>query len=234
MNQSHKNKLLQQYGSQAIVEVLAPYVTQERKARIDGVLAGRLGSLHLAMESPCDLNNALAAIRSAESLGVSHVHIIAPQADARLTQTITRGAVYWIDVSFYATLDAFIEAARALGLQLAGGVINATLPLADVPIDRPLCILVGNEQRGLTAQAIEACNIRYKIPMYGMTESLNMSVSAAISLYELGKRKRERLQASSDLTPVMQQDLLAQYYLNSTALRLAESVLKRFAVPLGG
>lgn len=229
MNQSHKNKLLQQYGASAIVSSLAPYVTVERKARIDSVLAGRLGSLHLAMEMPCDLNNALAAIRSAEALGVAKVHIICPQADARLAKTITRGAVYWIEVSFYDTLMSFLTEARALGLQLAGGVVNASVALTEVPIDRPLCVLVGNEQRGLSVDAAQACDIRFKIPMYGMTESLNMSVSAAISLYELGKRKRSALQAATDLTPAMQQDLLAQYYLNSTALRLAESVLKRFA-----
>lgn len=227
MNQSHKNRLLKQYGAQSIIEALEPMISQERQARIQSVLAGRLSSIHLAIEQPCDINNALAAIRSAEAMGISQVHLIAPEADARLTQSITRGAVYWIELSFYRDLSDFLQTARKLQLRLAAATPRASTQLGELPIDGLLCIMIGNEQRGLTNAAESAADLMYKIPMQDMAESFNLSVSAAISLYDLTQRKRVALGGQSDLTVAMQQDLLAEYYLNSTTLRIAEGVLRR-------
>jgi tRNA (guanosine-2'-O-)-methyltransferase len=227
MNQSHKNRLLAQFGARSIIEALEPMISQERQTRIQSVLAGRLSSIHLAIEQPCDINNALAAIRSAEAMGIAQVHLIAPQADARLTQSITRGAVYWVDLSFYDDLNEFLVRARTLSLRLAAATPRASQVLAELPIDGPLCIMIGNEQRGLSKEAESAADLAYKIPMQGMSESFNLSVSAAISLYDLTQRKRASLGGQSDLTEAMHKDLLAAYYLNSTTLRIAEGVLRR-------
>ena len=107
---------------------------------------------------------------------------------------------------------------------VAGGTVDATVALSDVPVEKPLCIIIGNEQRGLSKSAQAACDIRYQIPMFGMSESLNLSVSAAISLYDTTSRKRQLLKCASDLTQDQQATLRAQYYLNSVSARLSEAL----------
>ena len=132
--------------------------------------------------------------------------------------------MYWVNVHYYETLNEFLEFAKQAGILLAGGTVDATAALSNVPIEKPLCIIIGNEQRGLSEAAQSACDIRYQIPMFGMSESLNLSVSAAISLYDTTSRKRQQLKCASDLTQQEQSTLRAQYYLNSVSARLSEAL----------
>ena len=82
----------------------------------------------------------------------------------------------------------------------AEGGLKEVLPLDKIPLDHPVCLVFGNEIRGLSPQAVRSCEHLFTIPMYGMTESLNLSVSAAISLYETLRRKRMLLGRPGDLT----------------------------------
>ncbi|PHQ81451.1 MAG: hypothetical protein COB66_02150 [Coxiella sp. (in: Bacteria)] len=217
--------ILNQHAPDVITERLEPYINKLRQQRIDEVISGRLKDIQLAIACPSDINNAFATIRTAEALGVSNVHIITPEGTALMARSITQGAFYWVDIHFYEHFDAFLDYANDHQLLLAGGTVDATTPLHEVPIDNPICILIGNEHRGLTEAAQNACRIRYKIPMVGMSESMNLSVSAAISLYDTTQRKRQQLNANSDLDSAAQQQLRAKYFLNSVSPRLACALL---------
>ncbi len=229
MKPEQKQKLIQQYGARAVTEALDPYVTDARKARISSVLASRLSDITLAMEAPSDINNALAAVRSSEALGISTVHIICPEGDAKYSRGITSGAIYWVDVIFHNSLSDFLQKMKKDGIQLVGALVTATTPLAEVPVKKPICIFLGNEQRGLSIEAQKACALAYKIPMYGMTESFNLSVSAAISLYDTSKRKRELIGSDTDLAQMQQQQMQAKFYLNSVEPRLSLALLSKLS-----
>lgn len=220
------NPLSEQYDPTTIIETLEPYVTARRQQRIKSVLDSRLQSIQLAIEAPSDINNALAAVRSSEALGISTVHIIEPEGDARSARTITQGAIYWVDVIYHDSLADFLSIIQSQSIILAGGTVNATEPLSNVPVEQPLCIMMGNEQRGLSPEAEKACDIRYTIPMFGMSESLNLSVSAAISLYDTTQRKRQQLKANGDLTPSEYTRLKSKHYLRSVDQRTAATLLK--------
>ena|SRR3990167_3164456 len=224
-----KNKsyaeLLKRYDSDTIVDCLTPYITTKRKQRIDMVLDHRLHNIQLAIESPSDINNALAAVRTGEALGVDTIHLISPEGEAVAARTITQGACYWVDMVFHDSLPDFLTLMKQQNYFLAGAVITAPLSLSSVPIEKPLCIMIGNETRGLSADAQAACDMTYCIPMFGMSESLNLSVSAAISLYEMTSRKRLQLAHTTDLQPQQRRYYQAKYYLNSVESRLAEGVL---------
>lgn len=214
-------KLITTHSAKSIVDTLEPYILTQRREKINQVISGRLKSIQIAIEAPADINNAFAAIRTAEALGISDVHLIAPEGTAVSAKTVTQGAVYWVNLHFYDTLSAFLHHCQQNTLTLAGGVMGATQPLADVPIDKPLCLMVGNEQRGLTEAAKTACDYHYTIPMVGMSESMNLSVSAAISLYDTSTRKRQLLNQPGDLTGTEAMTTRAKYYLNSVSERLA-------------
>ena len=205
-----------------VISALSPHINDQRKNRIEAVLNNRIGSVQLAVEMPADVNNALAIIRTAEVLGISEIHIIGAKRSASSLESITKGAFYWIHLHFYKELQPFLEKIKNNNLLLMGGCLHqpASIFLEQVPIDQSLCIILGNEQRGLSPEALQACDTLYQIPMYGMAESLNLSVAAAISLYDILSRKRKSLETPSDLTSVEQLYSRAKFYLNSVDSRL--------------
>lgn len=225
-----KNKALQslyqQYPHALIVKKLSPYITDKRKERIEEVLCRRLSEITVAIECPSDINNALAIVRSAEVFGITTVHLIAPEHEAVAARAITQGAFYWVNVQFHQSLTDFIQVIRQTTIRLVGAVVDTNKTLGSLTVETPICLLLGNEARGLSDEAKAACDGFYTIPMCGMTESLNLSVSAAVSLYDLTERKRMALGKHSDLSNTKQMAIRAQYYLNSVSTRLATNLIE--------
>src|SRR3990167_7828231 len=199
MKNSIIGQLAQENSPDNIIKALSPYLTDQRKARIESVLQHRLESITLAIEHPADINNALAAVRTCEALGVATIHIISAQHDARHIDVITKSAFYWVNINCHKNLSDFLKLMKNEKKILAGAVINSEKKLSAVPIDQPICILIGNEQRGLTTEAKNACDLLFSIPMCGMLESLNLSVAAAICLFDVTERKRTSLKNKTDL-----------------------------------
>lgn len=224
MKYDDQKTILDEYPPHVISDKLGQFINDKRKERIESVISGRLQGIQLAIESPADMNNAFAAIRTCEALGVSDIHLITTENNDMTRRRITKGSVYWVNIHYYKNIDEFLIAASKAGLVLAGGAIDATVPLSKVSVEKPLCIMVGNEHRGLSKTAQAACDICYQIPMYGMSESMNLSVSAAISLYDTTARKRAMIGTSTDLNEQEQSVLRAQYYLNSVSTKLPEAL----------
>ena len=206
------------------LEKLAPYVTKARKARIEVVLTHRINSVHLAVEAPSDPHNAAAIVRTSEAMGALHMHVIKAEGKALTAKRTTQGSYRWMRTYHHQDLSAFKKMLPE-NIMIAGAVMKEGLPLEALPLDQPICLLFGNEHRGLSEEAKQLCDTPFHIPMYGMSESLNLSVSAAISLYSILKRKRELLKDQSDLTELELKQLRFDYYLNSVPKRLAKELL---------
>jgi tRNA (guanosine-2'-O-)-methyltransferase len=213
---------------EVIISALENYISSPRKEKINAVVDGRLDSIHLAIEAPANINNALASIRSSEAFGIANIHFIQAEKSANNLRSVTRGAFYWTEQHHYDSFAEFAAYIKAQGILLVGGSLSSstTLPLHSIPINQPLCLLLGNEQRGLSEEAHNACDLHYQIPMNGMSESLNLSVTAAISLYDLSTRKREAINAQSDLNTSQRFEYLARYYFTSVDPRLSQALLK--------
>lgn len=207
-----------------IIDQLTPFLTERRKKRIEEVLNSRLSSVQLAIECPSSIYNALAAVRTCDVLGVAKIHIISPQKDVPEIRNLTKGAFHWVEICFYEGWEEFSQFIQQQQLHLVGGIPNATTSLSEIDIQHPVCLLLGNELRGLSAKSQQACQQLYSIPMYGMTESLNLSAAAAISLYDVTTRKRQQLQQVGDLSHEEKIQQRAQYYLNSIDPRFAKNV----------
>lgn len=210
-------------GAETVARRLAPRLTRERRERIEAVLRSRVGSLQVAIEATQDPHNAAAVLRTAEALGVGCVHVIA--AKAELPRRITRGSSYWAETREYADWDSFLAALPA-GMRLAGACVDArTVELAAVPVDRPLCIVFGSEQVGLSAGARAVCGLQFRIPMFGMVESLNLSVAAGIAMQALLERRRAVLGAVGDLSAEEVAQRRARWYAKTVDPRLARHAL---------
>ena len=207
---------------------LAPYLTAERRARVEAVLAARVASVQVAIEDPGDPRNVAAIVRTAEALGAGTVHAIAAPAWPVFSPRASMGAVYWADIRMHAGWGEF-AAAIGPGVRLAAACVardDTTLPLASLPVDRPLCLVFGNEAAGLSEEARAACDLRFTIPMFGMSESLNVSVSAAIAVHDVLTRRRDVLGGRGDLDPARRDVLRARWYAKALDPRLVRALVR--------
>lgn len=216
---------LARLGPLAVAARLAPHLTEARRARVDAVLRARVASLQVALEDPNEPGNAAAVVRTAEALGAGVVHTIGLPGGAVRSRRITRGAFLWADTRLHADWDALL-AALPRGMRVAGACVDGpTVDLADVPVDRPLCLVFGNEQAGLSPRARAACDLRFRIPMHGMAESLNLSVAAGIALHALLARRRAAIGAAGDLPDAELAEQRARWYVKAVDPRLARALL---------
>ncbi len=226
MNETTQHLLIKNLGAEKIVAQLQPFVSPRRQQRIEQVLNNRLQSIQIALEMPTDLHNAFAVIRSCEIFGILKIHIIAPDKLLSGIRPISKGAMDWVDIAFYPNIQDFLQEMQHQNYRLAGAIPRIAHHVDTVPIEEPVCLLLGNEHNGLSAIAQQACDWHYQIPMFGMTESLNLSVAAAISLYETTRRKRELLGQPGDLDNSYWKNYQAHYYMNSVSKRLVKALFK--------
>jgi tRNA (guanosine-2'-O-)-methyltransferase len=221
---SELDRYIDTLGAARVVEGLAPFLSENRKAAIDRVLSARLASVHVAVECPEDPYNAAAVVRTAEALGVLNVHVVGAPAGALHARKTTQGSYNWLHTSHHAELGALLAVLHARGVRLFGAAPAAQCTLEELPVDAPFCLLFGNEATGLSEAAVAACDLSFRIPMAGMSESLNLSVSAAIALYATTGARRRLLGAQSDLDAHARVWEQARYYARSVDRRLLQAL----------
>ena len=191
---------LTKYSLEEMEEWLSPFITDERKGKIADVLQSRLTTLSVACESPTDIHNALAIVRTAEALAVPTMHVIDHELRKKEGRGTMQGANMWSHVHFHRELAQYRVAMQAGGIKVAAAVAEGGNTLSDIPLDEKVCFLFGNEMRGLTEEAVEFADYTFTLPMYGMTSSYNLSIAAALTLKEVTDRKRAMLNGASDIT----------------------------------
>jgi tRNA (guanosine-2'-O-)-methyltransferase len=165
-----------------------------REARIDEVLARRQPDLTVVLEDVHDPHNTAAVLRSCDAAGVLGIHAVyhhEPAPKKKLSRTASSSASKWVTVERHDDVAACYAALRARGMQVvATALTDESVDLYEVDFTRPTAIVMGNEHRGLTADAIAAADVTVRIPMAGMVESLNISVAAAVTLFEAARQRR--------------------------------------------
>jgi len=166
-----------------LLSYLETYLTDNRKHRFETVLKQRSRFITVAIEDVYQLHNTSAVLRSCDVFGVQDLHVIEEINSKRIDREIAMGAQKWVDVYQHKSVKACLATVRAKGYK-----IIATTPhkddntLQDFKLTEPSCFFFGRETEGLSDLVMEEADEFLKIPMVGFTESLNISVSAAIIL----------------------------------------------------
>ena len=183
--------------TEELVGYLRGFITEERWITLNKVLQERTRYFTVVLEDIYQSHNASAVLRSCDCFGIQDVHIIENDHNFNLSKGVTIGADRWLTLQKYRsegsdnTLDCFSD------LREKGYRIIATTPheedvtIEKLPIDSKTALVFGAELPGLSETAIQDADGFAKIPIYGFSESYNVSVSAALCLYELSKRLRE-------------------------------------------
>jgi tRNA (guanosine-2'-O-)-methyltransferase len=183
-------------GKQALLAYLLNFLSENKKELFYKLIEDRTRHITVALEDIFQPQNASAVLRTCDVFGIQDVHVIENKNEYNVNPRVVHGASKWINLNKY-NKEENNTLACVNTLKSEGYKVYATTPhtnellIQDVPLDNKVALLFGTENEGLSDVAMQNVDGFVKIPMYGFTESLNISVSAAISLYELSKRLKE-------------------------------------------
>ena len=166
-------------------------LTENRKEKFLKVLQNRTHHFTVAIEDVFQLHNTSAVMRSCEVFGVQELNVVEQKFGKSIDKEIAMGAQKWVDIKKHETVSDCIGSLKAKGYR-----IIATTPhendclMEDFDISKPSALFFGTERDGLSEEVLAQADGFLKIPMVGFTESLNISVSAAIILQNLTERLR--------------------------------------------
>jgi tRNA (guanosine-2'-O-)-methyltransferase len=173
-----------------LIEYLSQFITDNKRDKMDQALMSRTKYLTLVVEDIYQPHNASAVVRTCDCFGLQELHIIENKNQYKVNPDITLGSSKWVDIISH-NKEANNTESCIMSLKKAGYKVIATTPhkndmnLEDLPLDQKTALLFGNEVEGLSEKAIELADGFVKIPMTGFTESLNISVCAAICIHFL-------------------------------------------------
>ncbi len=178
-----------------LLEHITAFITEDRRARFNEVLKQRTRHMTIILEDIYQPHNASAVLRSCDCFGIQDVHIIENRNKYQVNPDVALGSAKWLTLYKYNKTQSN-TAACLRSLKEKGYRIVATTPHTDdftpatLPIGKPFALLFGTELQGLSEEAISLSDEFIKIPMFGFTESLNISVSAAVLIHSLTLRLR--------------------------------------------
>ncbi|CAL5084828.1 unnamed protein product [Urochloa decumbens] len=199
-------------SSREVVEVLEPHILEPRRDRIRRAVDNRSYAVCLVVEGLSDFGNVSAAFRSADALGVQSVHVISCDSSKRYRDNrhVSMGAEKWLDIEIWNSPAECFSALKKRGYRIATTCLGTdSVCVYDMDWSQPTAIVVGNELRGISEDALELSDLHCSVPMKGMVDSFNVSVASGILLHHaVCDRGRH-----GDLLPEENQILLAEFYM---------------------
>jgi len=176
---------------QELLSYLQGFLTERRRHLFKKVLSERTLHITVAVEDVYQLHNTSAVIRSCDAFGIQELHVIEEVNVKRIDREIAMGAQKWVDVQRHQSTKACIQRLREKGYRIvATSPHTKAYPLENVRVEEKLALFFGRETEGLSPEVLEQADDFIYIPMQGFTESLNISVSAAIILQALSQKLR--------------------------------------------
>ncbi len=175
-----------------LLNYLEGFLTDNRKVRFLEVLKNRTNHLTVAVEDVFQFHNTSAVMRSCEVFGIQELNIVEQRFGKNIDKEIAMGAQKWVDINKFETIGNCIDNMRAKGYQIiATTPHNDSCLLHEFDFTKKSALFFGTEKEGLSEEVMQQADGYLKIPMVGFTESLNISVSAAIIIQDLTNRLRQ-------------------------------------------
>jgi tRNA (guanosine-2'-O-)-methyltransferase len=177
--------------NQLVINHFLPFVTEKRRDTMEHVLTQRTRHVTLVLEDIFQSQNASAAVRTCECLGIQDIHVIEKMSSYSVNKKVLKGSNKWMTIIKHKEKNLNNTEGCYRQLRADGYKILVTDPSADgisineVPIHQKIALVMGNELDGISDYALQHADQKVNIPMFGFTESFNISVSAAICLSTL-------------------------------------------------
>ena len=200
-----------------LIQFLSGFITPERLSLFNKILSQRTNYLTVVLEDLYQTQNTSAVVRTADCFGIQNVHVIENKHAFEVNPDVVRGASNWVSViqhngTAMNTPEA-LQKLRSEGYR----IVVATPHDHDVDLENfdlekgKAAIVFGCERPGLTEWAMKEADEYMKIPMVGFTESLNVSVAAAVTLHHLTDQLRNHTNIDWHLTDIEKQEILLNW-----------------------
>lgn len=175
-----------------LLEYLENYLTENRRTRFNNVLSQRTKHFTVATEDVYQLHNTSAVMRTCDVFGIQELNIVEEINSKQIDSEIAMGAQKWVDLNRFHSVKDCLKSLKHDGYQIVATTphINDCL-LHEFDVSKKSCFFFGRETEGLSKEVLDAADCFLKIPMAGFTESLNISVSAAIILQHVTTKLRQ-------------------------------------------
>ncbi|XP_073159436.1 uncharacterized protein [Henckelia pumila] len=219
-------------SSTEVLEAMDPYIMDVRKEKFRNAVNNRTYSVCLVVEGLTDFGNVSAAFRSADALGFQSVHVVSCGNSRRYRDNrhVSMGAEKWLDIELWGSVKECFGVLKSRGYRIATTYLGIdTVSVYDIDWSCPTAIVVGNELKGISADALELSDVHCSIPMRGMVDSFNVSVAAGLVMHQAVRDRTLRMGCHGDLTEEERQILLAEFYLrhSNSALSIANEFAAR-------
>jgi tRNA (guanosine-2'-O-)-methyltransferase len=202
---------MNQSNSQQLMAYLLSCVTHNKRDKIAATLSNRTRHITIALEDLYQEHNAAAALRSAECFGIQDIHIVESNHKFKPAVSIAMGSPKWLDIHRYRSVEQCIETLKKDNYKIIATTPHTSAcTIYDLPLESKVALFFGTEDNGLSPYVMEQADGYAVIPMYGFTESFNVSVSVALCLQALVTRMQQSGYAWQ-LTDQEQDDLMLQW-----------------------
>lgn len=160
--------------------------TPERIEKVERVLSHRQADLRVVLEGVTIAHNASAVIRTCDAAGVLYLDLVAPNPELlHFNEAISTRADKWLEIAVHATPAECLEPLKKAGFEIVATHLSPdAVPYTDVDFAKPVALVFGSEAGGISDDCLAFADKVVRIPMLGMVQSLNLSVSVAVMLYE--------------------------------------------------
>jgi tRNA (guanosine-2'-O-)-methyltransferase len=167
------------------------FKTDERLQKIISTATARQFSLHVVMENIHDPHNVSAIFRTCDAVGVPKISLLYTfESFPRISKTSSSSANKWMDVEKFTDTKSCYDKLHAQGFKIYASMLNKdAVNIYDIDLTQKVALVFGNEKRGVSPEAEKLADETFYIPMRGMIQSLNVSVAAAVTLYEAHRQR---------------------------------------------
>lgn len=160
--------------------------TQRRLDRLSAALKHTQPDLTIVLENIHDPHNVSAILRSCDAVGVRKVNLLYTEEKfPKIGRKSSASANKWIEKEKFKSVSECYKSLRTSGFLVAASVVEAkSQSLYELDLREKVALVFGNEHRGVSEEAASSADVLFQIPMFGMVQSLNVSVACAITLYE--------------------------------------------------
>ncbi len=175
-----------------LINHLQTYLTDRRNNLFQKVLSERTRHFTVVTEDVYQLHNTSAVMRTCDVFGIQDLHVVEEKLSKRIDKEIAMGAQKWVDFKRYNSINDCIKNLKSSGYQIIATTPhdNSTM-LHEFDVSKKSAFFFGRETEGLSDIVMDSADGFLKIPMYGFTESLNISVSAAIILQSVVSKMKQ-------------------------------------------
>ncbi len=216
-----------------LYQAAAELFSQNKRDLFDRLVLNRTRHICVVLEDIFQAHNASAVLRSCDCFGVQDIHVVENRNHYAPNSDVSMGSDKWVDYYKHPSIVQTYDELRARGYRIV-----ATLPhendtlITELDISQPVALVFGTELTGLTEEAISHADGYVKVPMYGFTESFNISVCAALSLFCLTEKMRSDPSIGWRLSP--EEQITLKLYWAMQVIRDGRNVMDHLRESLFG